>query len=217
MQNITEAYWQLRINRVKQALELNNFEVFTANEVNQLKDLLQNKIIPSINAKSVGWGGSLTLSSMGLIEYLKDKKDIECFDPFEKGLSSDESLEVRKQCLTADLFMSGTNAVTESGKLVNLDMTGNRVSGICFGPKNVLIVLGRNKIVKNIDDAITRIKSYAAPTNAMRLNKNTPCVKTGTCEDCHKIDRICNIWSIVEKAYPKGRIKIVLINKELGL
>jgi hypothetical protein len=100
---------------------------------------------------------------------------------------------------------------------VNLDMMGNRIGGITFGPKNVIILLGRNKIVPDLDDAMFRIKNYVAPINAMRLDMNTPCSKTSYCEECKSPDRICNTWTITEKSFPKGRVKIVLINEDLGL
>ena len=100
---------------------------------------------------------------------------------------------------------------------MNLDMTGNRVAAITFGPKNVIILVGRNKIVPDDEEASYRIKDYAAPANAMRLDKKTPCVKTSYCEDCKSPDRVCNTWTITEKSFPKGRIKIVLINDVLGL
>ena len=95
-------------------------------------------------------------------------------------------------------------------------MIGNRVSAIVFGPRNVVILVGRNKIVADLNDAMIRVKLYAAPVNAMRLDKKVPCVKTGECEDCKSPDRICNAWSIVEKSFPKGRIKVILINEDLG-
>ncbi|HIJ68795.1 MAG TPA: lactate utilization protein, partial [Deltaproteobacteria bacterium] len=129
----------------------------------------------------------------------------------------EEMLERRRRSLLVDLFITGTNAVTETGKLVNLDMLGNRVAGITFGPRNVIILAGRNKVVPDIEDAMMRVKNYAAPANAMRLDKKTPCVKTSICEECRSLDRICNTWTITEKSFPKGRIKIVLINEDLGL
>ena len=116
-----------------------------------------------------------------------------------------------------DLFITGTNAVTETGELVNLDMYGNRVAGITFGPRHVVILVGRNKIVPDLEAAMVRIKEYAAPANTMRLDKKTPCVKTSICEECKSPDRICNTWTITQKSFPKGRIKVVLINEVLGL
>jgi hypothetical protein len=126
-------------------------------------------------------------------------------------------LERRRQALLVDLFITGTNAITESGQLVNLDMIGNRIGALTFGPKWVIILVGRNKLVANLDDAMYRIKNYVAPANSMRLDKKTPCVKTSFCEACQSPDRICNTWTITEKSFPKGRVKVVLINEDLGL
>lgn len=159
----------------------------------------------------------MTLIATGLYEALKDKADLEILDTFNKNLNPAEAIELRRQSLLVDLFITGTNAVTETGELVNLDMYGNRVAGITFGPKHVVILIGRNKIVPDLESAMMRIKEYAAPTNAMRLDKKTPCVKTATCEECKSPDRICNTWTITQKSFPKGRTKIVLINERLGL
>ena len=142
---------------------------------------------------------------------------MEVIDTFVKNLPADEALDRRRKALLTDLFITGTNAITETGFLVNLDMTGNRVAGITFGPKNVILLVGRNKVVPDIDDAMFRIRNYAAPTNAMRLDKKTPCSKTSFCDDCSSPDRICNSWTITAKSFPKGRIKIILINQDLGL
>jgi hypothetical protein len=128
----------------------------------------------------------------------------------------DEMIELRRKSLLVDLFITGTNALTETGKLVNLDMIGNRVAAIAFGPKSVVILAGRNKIVPDIEEATFRVKNYAAPVNAMRLDKKTPCAETSFCHDCKSPDRICNSWTIVEKSFPKGRIKVILINEDLG-
>jgi hypothetical protein len=95
-------------------------------------------------------------------------------------------------------------------------MYGNRIGGITFGPRHVVILIGRNKLVPDLEEAFFRIKNYVAPVNAMRLDKKTPCVKTSFCEECKSPDRICNTWTITEKSYPKGRVKVVLINEELG-
>ncbi|MDZ7599242.1 MAG: lactate utilization protein [Desulfobacterales bacterium] len=116
-----------------------------------------------------------------------------------------------------DLFFTGSNAVTEHGQLVNLDMQGNRVAALAFGPKKVVVLVGRNKIVPDIASAMARIKRYAAPANAMRLDKQTPCAKTGRCEDCRSPGRICNTWTITEKSWPTGRVTVILINADLGL
>jgi hypothetical protein len=211
-----ENYWKIRLANLKEAMEANNFEVFVADNTEDAKKIVLEQIIPRTGAKSVSWGGSITLVSTGLYDVLKESTDMEVLDTYDKNLSPEESFERRRQSLLVDLFLAGTNAVTESGQLVNLDMFGNRIGGITFGPKHVIILVGRNKITADLDEAMTRIKDYAAPVNTMRLDKETPCAKTSYCEECKSPDRICNSWVITEKSFPKGRVKVVLINQDLG-
>ena len=198
-------------------MEGNNFEVFIADNAVDAGHQVLEKILPKTGAKNVSWGGSMTFIATGLFDSIKDNPGLEVLNTFNKNLSPEDALELRRQALLVDLFITGTNAVTETGELVNLDMFGNRVAGITFGPKNVVILVGRNKIVPDLEAAMVRIKDYVAPTNAMRLNKKTPCVKTSCCEECKSPDRICNSWTITQKSFPKGRIKVVLINEDLGL
>lgn len=216
MENPIENYWRARLTELKETLTENNFEVFVAENTDEAKSIVLEKIIPEIAPKSVSWGGSLTFVATGLYEVLKNDNNLTVLDTYDKTLSPEESLERRRQSLLVDLFITGSNAVTESGQLVNLDMFGNRVGALTFGPKNVIILVGRNKIVPDLDEAMFRIKNYAAPVNTMRLDKKTPCAKTSFCEDCKSPDRICNTWTITEKSFPKKRVKIILINKALG-
>jgi len=217
MENPIGNYWKLRLTDLKEALEGNNFEVFIADNAVDAGHQVLEKILPRTGAKNVSWGGSMTFIATGLFDSIKDNPGLEVLNTFNKNLSPEDALELRRQALLVDLFITGTNAVTETGELVNLDMFGNRVAGITFGPKHVVILVGRNKIVPDLEAAMVRIKDYVAPTNAMRLNKKTPCVKTSCCEECKSPDRICNSWTITQKSFPKGRIKVVLINKDLGL
>jgi L-lactate utilization protein LutB len=217
MDKPVENYWQKRLNEVKKALEDNNFEVFVADNAADASKIVQEEILPNTGAKTVSWGGSMTFMATGLYNSIKDNPNLEILDTFNKSLSGEETIELRRRSLLVDLFITGTNAITEMGQLVNLDMTGNRIGGIIFGPKHVVILVGRNKIVSDLEDAMYRIKNYVAPTNSMRLDKKTPCVKTSHCEECKSPDRICNTWTITEKSYPKGRVKVVLINEDLGL
>ena len=211
-----ENYWKLRLEALKKSLEENNFEVFLVNNSSEAKAIVQKEILPKTGAKSVSWGGSLTFTDTGLYDDIKNNPDLEVLDVYDKNLSDEEKNKLRRRALLVDLFITGTNAVTETGSLVNLDMYGNRVAGITFGPKHVIIMVGRNKIVPDLGEAMFRIKNYAAPVNTMRLDKKTPCARTSCCEDCKSPDRICNTWAITEKSFPKGRIKIVLINEDLG-
>ena len=175
-------------------------------------------IIPKIKLRRAAWGDSLTLRATGILEELKQNPTVEFIETFAADVSRAEIMERRRQALLADLFLTGSNAVTETGQLVNLDMVGNRVGAITFGPEHVILLVGRNKIVTDIEAAMRRIKNYAAPLNALRHSHfKTPCRKTACCRDCHSPDRICNTWVITEKSFPIGRIKIVLINQNLGL
>jgi L-lactate utilization protein LutB len=216
MEKPIENFWSLRLADLKEALEANNFEVHIAENAEAAKKILK-QIIPRTGAKSVSWGGSMTQVQTGLYQELKDYPGLEILDTYQKGLPREEMIELRRRALLVDLFVTGTNAVTETGKLVNLDMLGNRVAAITFGPKNVLIFVGRNKVVPDIEDAMLRVKNFAAPANVMRLDMKTPCAKTSICEDCRSPERICNSWTITEKSFPKGRIIVVLINEDLGL
>ena len=211
-------YWQQRLADLKIALESNNFDVYLADDRQAACKIVLQDIIPKINPKSVSWGGSMTFQAAGgLYDRLIDQNAIEVLDTFDKNISEADKLERRRQALLADLFITGTNAITENGQLVNLDMIGNRIGALTFGPKWVILLVGRNKLVANLDEAMYRIKNYVAPTNSMRLDKKTPCIKTSYCEECKSPDRICNTWTITEKSFPKGRVKIVLINEDLGL
>jgi hypothetical protein len=216
MENPITKYWEKRLEDLKSALVSNNFEVFIAGNGDEAKQIALEKVFPAVQPKTISWGGSLTFIGTGLYEHLKTNQDFEVIDTFAKDLSPEESLERRRQSLHVDLFITGTNAVTEDGQLVNLDMIGNRVTGITFGPKNVLLFIGRNKIAADLDEAMFRVKNYAAPVNVLRLDKKTPCAKTSYCEECKSPDRICNTWTITEKSFPKDRVKVILINAEMG-
>jgi hypothetical protein len=160
----------------------------------------------------------MTLEATGILRMLADRPDIALIRTFESGIASETLMERRRQALLVDVFFSGSNAVTEEGQLVNLDMVGNRVGGITFGPKQVVLLVGRNKIVPDLESAVQRIKSHAAPANAVRHDTlRTPCRKTALCMDCVSPDRICNTWVITEKSFPEGRITVILINQDLGL
>ena len=218
MDQPVENYWKLRLADLKDALESNNFEVYLADNREEASKIVLDEIIPKLNVRSISWGGSMTFQAAnGLYQQLRDNPDLDVLDTFDKQISKEKLMELRRQALLADLFITGTNAITESGQLVNLDMIGNRIGGLTFGPKWVIILVGRNKLAANLDEAMYRVKNYVAPANSMRLDKKTPCVKTSYCEECKSPDRICNTWTITEKSFPKGRVKIVLINEDLGL
>jgi len=212
--------WQLRLAELKTALEANNFEVHVAADSAEARRIVQDDLLPRTGAKRISYGGSMTFAATGLYDALKSNPDLEVIDPFPGDLTpegQEERMQAMRQSLLSDLYITGTNAVTETGKLVNLDMFGNRVAGIVFGPRNVVVLVGRNKIVPDVEAAMARVRDCVAPANATRLGQETPCAKTSRCADCRSPDRICNAWSIIEKSFPKGRIKVIMIDEELGL
>ncbi len=217
MDQPVEMYWKIKLNETKEQLEANNFEVTIADGISDAKTIVLEKLIPQLKPQRISWGGSMTFVASGLYQALKDAKDMEVVDAIDLSLSKSELMERKRASLLVDLFITGTNAITEDGQLVNLDMIGNRVGALTFGPKHVIVLVGRNKIVPDIEDAMARIKDFAAPANAMRLDKKTPCSKTAYCHECNSPDRICNTWTITEKSFPKHRVKIVLINEAVGL
>ncbi len=212
-----ENYSKLRLADLKAALISNNFDVYLAENKQEAYKTVLEDIMPNLNARTISWGGSMTFVATGLYHQLNANPDLEVLDTFEKKLPAEEMMERRRQALLVDLFITGTNAVTETGQLVNLDMIGNRICALTFGPKWVIVLVGRNKIVADLDEAMFRVKNYVAPANAMRLDKKTPCVKTSYCQECNSPDRICNTWTVTEKSFPKERVKVVLINEDLGL
>lgn len=217
MSDLLNTFWQKRLVKAQEALENNNFEAHVAQSPDQAKDIVLTKILPQSKPKLVSWGGSMTLQQLGILDELHKEKGLALLDPFDKNASREENSERRRQALLADLFFTGTNALTEAGQLINLDMYGNRVGALVFGPRYVVVLAGRNKLCVDVEEAMLRVKGYAAPANALRLKKKTPCVQTGFCEDCKSPERICNVWTITEKSFPKGRIKVVLINQDLGI
>ena len=217
MENPVENYRRVRLERLKEALETNNFEVHLADDTAGARRVVLEQVLPAVRAKSVSWGGSMTLGATGLMDDFRQMDGIEVIDPYEKDLADAEKRERRRRALLVDLYLTGCNAMTEDGRLVNLDMIGNRVAALTFGPRHVVVLVGANKLVADLKDALWRVKEFAAPANAMRLDMKTPCAKTSVCEQCKSPQRICNTWTITEKSFPRGRIKVVLINQVLGL
>lgn len=211
-------FWKLKLQTCAEALSKNNFETHIADDCEQAAVIFNEQIRAALKVTSASFGDSMSLLATPILDQLKADPRIRFIDTFERGIPRDELIERRRQALLVDLFLTGSNAVTEKGQLVNLDMVGNRVGGITFGPRHVVLVIGRNKVVADIESAFMRIRRQAAPLNGARHKGwKIPCIKTGRCMDCKSPQRICNTWVITEKSYPKGRIKVILVNEELGL
>jgi len=164
---------------------------------------------------TVGIGGSWTVGELGVLDKLAARGNT-MFNHNLPDLSGETKLELRRKQLTCDVFLTGTNAVTMDGRLVNTDGIGNRVAAMIFGPQKVVIVVGVNKIVKDIAEAEKRIQLYAAPINNKRLNTPNPCVKTGECMDCQGPTRICNVTTIMNKRPVLTDIHVVVVGEDLG-
>ena len=199
------------------ALSANGFRVYSAENREQAHRIFFEQIFPNLTYETISWADSMTMEATGVLADLLANPKLSMIKTFDPDAARGEVMERRRQALLADLFLTGTNAVTSCGKLVNLDMIGNRTGAISFGPKKVVLFIGKNKIVDNLDSAFDRIRNYAAPMNARRHNFSTPCAGTGRCHDCNSPQRICNTWAIVDKCFPVGRISIVLIEEDLGL
>ncbi|MBF0496843.1 MAG: lactate utilization protein [Deltaproteobacteria bacterium] len=160
--------------------------------------------------------GSMTTTNLGLWDRLAELPGVTLIDPYQPGLSPEESFEARRRGLTADVMVASTNAITMDGKLVNLDGMGNRAAAMIFGPHKVILVVGMNKVAPDLESAIARVKHYAAPVNSIRIGYKNPCTETGICADCRSPQRICNMWSIIEGHMLKGRIHVKLVGETLG-
>ncbi|MBN2625923.1 MAG: lactate utilization protein [Spirochaetales bacterium] len=185
-------------------------EYFAAGEklLAYLKDYLTPETI-------VGTGDSKTLAQLGVYELLREG-GCRFLDKYRTDLSRKEKDRLYRDNFSADLFLSGINAVTLEGKIVNLDGNGSRVAPIIFGPGKVFLICGTNKIVMDDEEAIARIRNTAAPLDAQRLGKNTPCAKTGKCMDCRSVEKICNYHTIIQGQFDRERIRVLIVEGEYG-
>lgn len=168
-----------------------------------------------IGDRSVGMGGSKTVSDLGIYEALLDNGN-EVF--WHWKVPKEEKAETRKKALNAGVFLCSSNAILEDGRLVNIDGTGNRIAGMFFGPPTVLVIAGVNKIAKDYDSAITRIKQVACGPNARRQGFDTPCARLNECHDCKTLARMCNVTTIQEYPTRVGAdFHVILVNQTLGL
>lgn len=203
---------RLSMERTAQALRKNNFYAVCAENREEALEIIENLID---DGATVAVGGSMTLFETGAIELLRSGKYC-FFDRYEKGLTAQEITDIHKKAFTCDYYLCSTNAVTENGELYNVDGVGNRVAAMIYGPRNVIVVAGYNKIVENLDAAQKRVKQTAAPSNAVRLSRGTPCTMTGVCSDCASENRICSAGTVMGYQTARERVKVILVGEELG-
>lgn len=164
---------------------------------------------------TVSFGGSMTLIESGAMDALKNRSDIHLIDR-SLAKSPEEIKQAYRDSFCADTYFMSSNAITADGQLVNIDGNGNRVAALIYGPDQVIILAGMNKIVSTVEDAVQRVRNFATPPNCIRLSKQTPCAATGVCGDCFSNDCICNQIVITRRSGTPGRIKVILIGEELG-
>ncbi|MDR0300742.1 MAG: lactate utilization protein [Treponema sp.] len=213
MKTLAEMRYSKLAPKVVKALETRGFEAhYFESEAEAAEKIIS--LIPK--AHTVSWGGSKTLTDMGIQERLA-KEGYNLLDR-DKAATPEERQDIMRRSLLCDTFLSGTNAISEDGQLVNIDGNGNRVAAMIYGPKQVIVAAGMNKVAKTYEDAVVRARTIAAPLNAQRFpSLKTPCNENGTCSNCVSPDTICSFFVTTRFCKPAGRIKIILIGKDLGL
>ncbi len=177
---------------------------------------LNRKILKKIPKNTtIGIPGSVTIRQLGLIEMLRDRGN-KIYQHWEKGLTEKTDKEPRRLEGQANYYLTSANAITTQGEIINIDGVGNRVAHMIFGPKNVFIIAGINKIVHSLEQGINRARNIAAVKNAKRVGAELPCVRTGICQDCKATDRICRVTTIIHYCPLQTSISVFLVNKELG-
>ncbi|MBU5676881.1 lactate utilization protein [Alkaliphilus sp. MSJ-5] len=212
MDNNVLWYIEKQIDRTIDNLRKRNMKGFFVKNEIELIALLEELISEN---SVVGVGDSMTLFETGVIDFLR-KGNYIFLDKYKDGITSEEKKQIYIKNFSADTFLCSTNALTENGELYNIDGNGSRVAPMIYGPKQVILVTGINKIVKNIEEAEKRVRNYSAPIDAKRLGKNTPCTTLGYCVDCKSPNRICNDFTIIRGQFIKDRIKVIIVGKELG-
>jgi hypothetical protein len=207
-----------QVQKVMKALKYNRFKAHLAKNREDARKIILN-LIPTKG--TVGFGDSGTVRQIGFIPELEERGTT-VINPMVKEWTSDLKQFpffhwMLHKALECDTFICSLNAVTLDGKLVNIDGAGNRVAGTLFGPRNVILPVGRNKIVEDVEQGIHRIKNVIAPAHARHRNRKVPCAKTGKCEDCNAKARICCMTVIIEKQPHLGNITVVLVDEDLGL
>lgn len=211
MTEFTQKYYDKRAQVLIKNLQSRHFDAYYC----ETKEEALNKALSLIPAgSSVGWGGALSAQQIGLLDAVNAGNFV-ALDR-DKAASPQEREEIMRKCLFAETFITGANAISLDGQMVNIDGNGNRVAAIIYGPKQVLVIAGMNKVEDSLEAAMNRARTVAAPMNKQRFPLQTPCEVTGTCADCKSDGCICNQILTTRNCKPAGRIKFILVREELG-
>jgi hypothetical protein len=203
--------YQCLAKETVQTLTNKYYDAYYAEDLQEAKQKVLS-LIPE--GASIALGGSVTINDMNIIETFR-QENYRLYDRYQ-NLPHVEIVEIMRQSLLADYLITGTNAITRQGELVNVDCSGNRVAGMIFGPKKVIVIAGANKVVDTLEDAFKRLKQIA-PLNAKRIQHETPCVQTGKCMNCQIQQRLCNYLTVINHGMKfEGRITVIIIAEEVG-
>lgn len=211
METAKELYYSKRGEILVKNLKKRHFDAVYCKSK---EEALQQALAWIAEGATVGWGGAASAQQIGLMESL-NKGNYRTLDR-DKCETAQQREQIARACMSADVFLTGANAISLDGQMVNIDGNGNRVSAIIYGPESVLVIAGMNKVVDTLESAVIRARTVAAPTNQQRFGLDNPCTVTGTCEDCKSETCICNHIVITRHCRPAGRIKFVLVGEELG-
>lgn len=205
-------YYEKRGKLLIKNLQNRHFEAYYCAD---RKAALEQALALIPDQASVGWGGAISAEQIGLLDAIRNG----LYHAIDRDACVDqESREAAmRSCFNADVFISGANAISLDGQLVNIDGTGNRVAALVYGPKTVVIIAGMNKVMDTLEEAVHRARTIAAPMNQQRFMMDTPCSHTGICADCKSDGCICNQILVTRNCRPQGRIKLILVGEELGL
>lgn len=212
MDNNAKFVVEKRIERTIEALKANNMNGYYAKSQEELFEILESL---SKSGDKVSVGGSMSLFEAGVMDWIKGQ-DFNYLDRYAEGLTKEDIKSIYREAFTCDVYFTSTNALTENGYLYNVDGNGNRVAAMIYGPDKVVVVAGANKIVKDEYEAEERNRETAAPANAHRLSRKTPCAKVGHCMDCSSPERICSDFVLIKKQMAKDRIHVIIMDEALG-
>jgi len=211
MEQATRAFYDKRGPVLVKNLQKNHFEAYYC----PTKEAALEQVLSLMpEGSTVGWGGAISAAQVGVQAAVHAGN----YNVIDRDQFSDpaEKLRCMRQCFDADFFITGANALSLDGQMVNIDGNGNRVGMIVYGPKHIIVVAGMNKVCATLEDAVKRARTVAAPMNQQRFGLPNPCSVTGSCGDCHCETSICNQLLITRNSKPAGRIKVVLVGEELG-
>ena len=201
-----------KIERTIVNLEKNNIKAYYAKSDDEIFQTIKDIVK---DGETVSVGGSMTLFETKIIDFLRSGR-YNFLDRYKENLTQTDLKEIYRKSFSANTYFASANAITEEGEIFNVDGNGNRVAAILYGPDKVILIVGVNKIVKNIDEAIKRNKDISGPANAKRLNLQTPCAKVEYCMDCESKDRICCEYTVIKRQRNENRIHVIFVNDNLG-